>query len=364
MVLADSGEDEIVSCLECSYAANLEKAEILQEGEQQAEPQAPLPTEDVETPDQKTIEALSAFLSVPAGRLIKTLIYTTGEKVVAALVRGDHEVNEAKLKTALKADQVELADPALVEQVTKAPKGFAGPIGLTIPIVADRALQGMRNLVAGGNRKDVHTKNVNLDRDCSVEQYADLRLITPDDTCPRCRGALKFSRGIEVGHVFKLGIKYSQAMGANYLDETGKERPIIMGCYGIGVGRTVAAAIEQNHDENGIVFPIPIAPFEVCVLPLQMNDAGVVEAAEKIYGHLLEQGVEVLLDDRDLRAGAKFKDADLLGTPIRITIGSRSLEKGQVEMKFRKEKESALIPLAETEKRIQESIRALYDSLK
>jgi len=364
MVLADSGEDEIVSCLECAYAANLEKAEVVEGPGAAADAEEPGPVEEVETPDIRTIEELSAFLSAPADRLLKTLIYTTGTETVAALVRGDHELNEAKLKAVLHADQVELADPELVEQVTGAPRGFAGPVGLNVRIIADQELRGMRNLVAGGNRKDIHIRNVNLERDCPVESYEDLRFITPKDACPRCGGGLKFSRGIEVGHIFKLGTKYSKAMGADYLDENGKEQPIIMGCYGIGVGRTVAAAIEQNHDENGIIFPIPIAPFEVTVLPLQMQEEAVVREADKLYAILEDQGFDVLLDDRDLRAGAKFKDADLLGTPVRITIGSRNLEKGKLEMKLRTEKESTLIPAAEAEKRIRETIRALYDSLK
>jgi len=363
MVLADSGEDGIVSCRKCTYAANLEKAEIQAPEPPASENEEPKPIEEVETPDVRTIEDLSNFLSMPADRLLKTLIYRAGEEAVAVLVRGDHDLNEAKLKSVLGVDQVEMAEPALVEQVTGAPTGFAGPVGLRVRILADQGVSGMKNLVAGGNRQDLHIRNVNLDRDCTVEQYADLRVITPEDPCPRCGGSLKFSRGIEVGHIFKLGTKYSKAMGALYADESGEERPIIMGCYGIGVGRTVAAAIEQNHDENGIIFPIPIAPFEVVVLPLQMNEPAVVDAADTLYRHLQEQGLDVLLDDRDLRAGAKFKDADLLGTPLRITVGSRSLEKGLVEIKLRSEKESALVPLNEAPGNIREHVKKLYDSL-
>ena len=362
MVLAESGEDQIVSCRACDYAANLEKAEVLVETAVSDE--EPAPVEEVDTPGTRTIEAVTSFLSVPADRLIKTLIFRTEDEVVTALVRGDHELNEVKLKALLGADQVELADPALVEQVTGAPMGFAGPVGIDLRIVADHAVAGMRNAVTGGNRADVHLRNVNPDRDFTVDRFADLRVVTPADPCPRCGGELRFGRGIEVGHIFKLGTKYSRAMGATYLDENGTEVPIVMGCYGIGVGRTVAAAIEQNHDKDGIVFPIPIAPYEAVILPLQMNEPAVVEAAEVLYRSLLDLGVDTLLDDRDLRAGAKFKDADLLGTPVRVTIGSRSLAKGEVEIKLRSEAEGGTLPVDEAARRIRERVRTLYDLLK
>jgi len=358
MVLAESGEDQIVSCRACDYAANLEKAEVLVETAVSDE--EPAPVEEVDTPGTRTIEAVTSFLSIPADRLIKTLIFRTEDEVVTALVRGDHELNEVKLKALLGADQVELADPALVEQVTGAPMGFAGPVGIDLRIVADHAVAGMRNAVTGGNRADVHLRNVNPDRDFTVDRFADLRVVTPADPCPRCGGGLRFGRGIEVGHIFKLGTKYSRAMGAAYLDENGQEVPIVMGCYGIGVGRTVAAAIEQNHDKDGIVFPIPIAPFEAVILPLQMNEPAVVEAAEVLYRSLLDLGVDTLLDDRDLRAGAKFKDADLLGTPVRVTIGSRSLAKGEVEIKLRSEAEGGTLPVDEAARRIRERVRTLY----
>ncbi len=359
MVLADSGEDRIVSCRACDYAANLEKAEVRVETAVSGE--EPAPVEEVDTPGTRTIEAVTSFLSVPADRLIKTLIFRAGDEVVTALVRGDHELNEVKLKALLGAEQVELADPALVERVTGAPMGFAGPVGIDLRIVADHAVAGMRNAVTGGNRADVHLRNVNPDRDFTVDRFADLRVITPEDPCPRCGGGLRFGRGIEVGHIFKLGTKYSRAMGATYLDENGKEAPIVMGCYGIGVGRTVAAAIEQNHDKDGIVFPVPIAPWEAVVLPLQMNEPAVVEAAEALYRSLQDLGVDTLLDDRDLRAGAKFKDADLLGTPVRVTIGSRSLAKGEVEIKLRSEPEGGTLPVDEAARRIRERVRTLYD---
>jgi len=242
--------------------------------------------------------------------------------------------------------------------------GFAGPTGLKVQVVADHAIQGMKNFVTGGNRQDLHMRNVNMGRDFHVDLFGDLRLITPEDVCPRCGAPIQFGRGIEVGHVFKLGTKYSKAMGAVFLDEDGIEKPIVMGCYGIGVGRTVAAAIEQNHDENGIIFPIPLAPFEVVILPLQMHEPEVVSASEKMYSELLESGLDVLLDDRDLRAGVKFNDADLLGTPIRINVGIRNLNTGQVELKLRTEKESSRVSLPDATVLIKQKVKELYDSIK
>lgn len=365
MVLAGTGEDEIVSCEKCNYAANLEKAEVGRPTKQ--DPifgNEPLKTiEEVETPEIRTVEEVTKFLSISPEQLVKTLIFKSDGDVVAALVRGDHELNATKLRNLLGGEQVELAPPELVEEVTGAPMGFAGPIGLNLRVVADRALEGMKNFVTGGNRKDLHLKNVNMGRDFQVDLFGDIRMVTPQDKCPRCGHDFAFARGIEVGHIFKLGTKYSQAMGAVFLDERGRERPIVMGCYGIGVGRTVAAAIEQNHDENGIIFPIPIAPFEVVILPLQMQQKEAIEAANKIYRELQDSGVDVLLDDRDVRPGVKFKDADLLGVPLRVTIGMRSLQNGQVEIKLRSESESSLIPLEVSPAIINRKVKELYDSI-
>jgi len=366
MVLAHTGEDQIVNCLKCDYAANLEKAEVRQDSHQYEplESDEMKPVEEVETPEIRTVEEVTAFLGISPRQLVKTLIFTSDGYVVAALVRGDHELNEIKLRNLLRAEQVEMADPELVAEVTGAPMGFAGPTGLKVQVVADHAIQGMKNFVTGGNREDLHLRNVNMERDFHVDLFGDLRLITPEDVCPRCGAPIQFGRGIEVGHVFKLGTKYSKAMGAVFLDEDGIEKPIVMGCYGIGVGRTVAAAIEQNHDENGIIFPIPLAPFEVVILPLQMHEPEVVSASEKIYSELLESGLDVLLDDRDLRAGVKFNDADLLGTPIRINVGIRNLNTGQVELKLRTEKESSRVSLPDATVLIKQKVKELYDSIK
>ena len=366
MVLAETGEDQIINCSKCDYAANLEKAEVKWEpsepdtsGDDRMEP-----LEEVETPDIKTVEEVTAFLSISPDQLVKTLIFRSNGDVVAALVRGDHEINEIKLKNFLKTEQVELADSELITEITGAPMGFAGPVGLKLKIVADHAVKDMKNFVTGGNKQDLHLRNVNMERDFRVDLFGDLRTITPGDACPKCGNGISFGRGIEVGHIFKLGTKYSEAMNALFLDHQGAEKPIVMGCYGIGIGRTVAAAIEQNHDDEGIIFPIPIAPFEVVILPLQMHETEVLEAAEKIYGELVESGLDVLIDDRDMRAGIKFKDADLLGTPVRVTLGMRNLKTGQVEMKIRTESESSLIPFQDASRIIKEKVKDLYDSIK
>jgi prolyl-tRNA synthetase len=230
--------------------------------------------------------------------------------------------------------------------------------------VADAAVDALTNAVTGGNAADLHIKNVNPERDFQVDVLGDLRVIQPGDSCPRCGGDIRFGKGIEVGHIFKLGTKYSSALNAVFLDENGAEKTIIMGCYGIGIGRTVAAALEQNHDDKGMILPIPIAPFEVTILPLQMHDASVVETAESIYAELSDQGIDVLLDDRDERAGVKFNDADLLGIPVRVTIGSRGIKNGEVEIKLREAPDGTTAPLSGASDAVRNLVAALYDSLK
>jgi prolyl-tRNA synthetase len=365
MVLSDTGEDQIMNCTECDYAANLERAEVRSpDSRPETDMDDMNPMEEVDTPDIKTVEDVTSFLKITPDELIKTLIFVVDKDVVAVLVRGDHEVNETKLKNFLGAQDVELADEELVAETTGAPMGFAGPVGLKTKLLADNAVKEMQNFVTGGNRRDLHLRNVNLGRDFSVDCFGDLRIITPQDSCPKCSGKIQFGRGIEVGHIFKLGTKYSKALKAVFLDEQGKERPIIMGCYGIGVGRTVAAAIEQNHDEKGIIFPIPISPFEVTILPLQIHETSVAETAEKIYHDLLDQDIDVLLDDRDERAGVKFNDADLLGIPVRVTVGLRGVRNGQIEVKLRADSESIVVPIEHASATIIEKRKDLYDSLK
>ncbi len=363
MVLSDSGEDKIVSCGSCQYASNLEKAEVAPaEGNpERAEKIKPLKV--VETPGMRTIDEVSAFLSVEPERIVKTLIYQTELGPVAALIRGDHELNETKLRNALHVEELAMADPETIFAVTGAPVGFAGAIGLTVRIISDFAIKGMKNMVMGANEEDKHIINVNEGRDFHIDEYADLRMITPSDACPRCGGKLRFGRGIEVGHIFKLGTKYSKALNATFLDKNGREAPMIMGCYGIGIERTVAAAIEQSHDGNGIIFPISISPFEVTILPLETHEAQVSSAADTLYDRLSEMGLTVLLDDRDERPGFKLMDADLLGTPVRVTVSVRTLQKDSIEIKRRSEKDLTLIPVNKAPAAIREVVQSLYDSL-
>lgn len=364
-VLAETGEDAIVSCDGCSYAANVEQAEYAVATPQAAETTAAAP-ELVETPNTKTIEQVSAFLQVPADRIIKSLVYIADDSVHVVLVRGDRVVNEIALKKHLGASTLFLAKEALVKERLHVPNGFVGPIGLAdvagenlAGVHADIELQGITGAVCGGNRSDTHYKNVDLARDARITDFARLRLAVGGDKCPRCEsGHFRPYRGIEVGHVFFLGTVYSEPMGCTFLDEKGKQQAMVMGCYGIGITRIAAAAIEQNHDDGGIIWPMSIAPYEVEVLPLQMKDEGVTAAGERIYSELLARGVEVLLDDRKERPGGKFKDGDLTGIPVRVAIGKRSLKDGQVELKRRKGGDATLVPVAEIVDRVVEIVEA------
>ena len=358
MVLADSGEDSIFSCDSCSYAANKEKAGI---GEEITDTR-PVPQQALtraETPGKRTIEEVSSFLKVTPKNLLKTLLYTADGMNVAVLIRGDHELNEVKLKNLLKADFATLATDEEVERITSAPKGFAGPIRLKVKIIADHAVKGMSNCVTGGNAQDLHLLNVNRGRDFAVDQFADLRVAQAGDRCPRCHGTLTVQRGIEVGHIFKLGIKYSKSLHATYLDPHGKEQYIVMGCYGIGVGRTVAAAIEQNHDKDGIIFPLPLAPFQVIVIPVNVKDTNIRDTAFTLYQSLAKEGIEVLIDDRDERPGIKFKDADLIGIPIRITVGAKARENSQVDIKVRKTGQMELVQTGQVIEKVKGIMGAL-----
>ncbi|KAA0895185.1 proline--tRNA ligase [Oryzomonas rubra] len=360
MVLADSGEDGIASCDSCRYAANVEKAEA------RPLPSVPagelLPLEKIATPDMKTIADVAAFLKLTADKTVKTLVYASGSgDFVMALLRGDHELNEIKLKNSLGWDEIEMATEEDILRITGSPIGFLGPLGLKekVTVIADLVVEGMANVAMGANEKDMHFINANPGRDFSVERFADIRMVVAGDACPRCQeGKLEMWRGIEVGHVFKLGTKYSTALNATYLDADGKEQVIFMGCYGIGIGRTVAAAIEQNHDENGIIFPLPLAPFHCSVVALNAKDGGVMAAAGEIYAKLVQLGVETLFDDRDERPGVKFKDNDLIGIPLRIVVGSKGLAEGKVEVKIRKTGEVLLLPVEEGIARIKQLVDA------
>lgn len=337
MVLAETGEDIIISCDSCDYGANLERAEVgfvprAVEGKSGL-------YEKVATPGQRKVEEVTRFLDVTADRLIKTIIYRTDRGTIGVLVRGDREINETKFKNLLGLDELELADEYTIEEVTGGPLGFSGPIGLKIPLYADRDIEFMEDFVIGGNERDVHIIHANRG-DFAIEGYYDLKVAWEGDLCPRCSGRLVSSKGIEVGHIFKLGTKYSKAMNAIFLDKEGKEQLMIMGCYGIGVGRTVASAIEQNHDENGMIFPMAIAPFEVEVLPVNTSHQESMDVAMAIYRDLQARGIDVIIDDRNERPGIKFKDCDLIGIPVRVTVGERNLKEGMVEFKLRGEKES------------------------
>jgi prolyl-tRNA synthetase len=359
MVLADTGEDLIVSCTACGYGANTEKAEIRKPAGREAPAEKAEALQKVETPGMRTVEEVAGFLKVSPRRLIKTLIFNGSEGPFAALVRGDHEINEVKLRNALGYDHIELADEAAIEELTRAPRGFAGPIGLKVTMIADYGLMGGDNFVTGGNEQDLHLLNVNPGRDFTVTRYADIRMAQSGDACPRCESALQISRGIEVGHIFKLGSKYSKTMAATYLDQQGREQYFIMGCYGIGVGRTVAAAIEQSHDENGIVFPPAIAPFSVVVVPVNTRDGEQLAIAEKIYAGLLDRGIEVLLDDRDERPGIKFKDTDLIGIPLRVTVGTKAVKEQRVDIKLRRGGEVELAAIEDAVNSVENRLKTI-----
>jgi prolyl-tRNA synthetase len=334
MVLADTGEATVAYSDQGSYAANLERAEVLSPTDMDAA--SLMPFTPVSTPQRRTVEEVTAFLQITPRQLVKTLLYRAGDETAAVLIRGDHEVNEVKLARLLKVTDVVLADPETVQHVTGAPPGFAGPVGLRhIRILADHAIKGMKNIVIGANKSDTHYQNANLDRDFAVEQFADLRNAQAGDSSPRGPGVLTLAKGIEVGQVFLLGTKYSHKMNAAVLDDQGKERLAIMGCYGIGVGRTAAAAIEQHHDEKGIIWPFPIAPFHVHLLTVSQSQK-TTEAAARLYTDLMDAGFEVLWDDRADRAGVKFNDADLIGAPFQIVIGDKGLADGIVEVKIRR----------------------------
>lgn len=347
MVLADTGEDTIAFCHDCDYAANVERAEVVWKGAPCAD--ACPEHEKVATPGAHSVEEVAAMLRVPAAAIVKTMLFNVDGKTVAVLVRGDREVNDIKLKNLLKAQDVELAGAATVEALTHAPVGFAGPVGLDVPIYADLELQGATDYVTGANAADAHFNHVDLRRDAVITAWADLRAITAEDVCPRCGGRIELTKGIEVGHIFMLGLKYSEAMHAAFLDENGKEQLMIMGCYGIGVSRVAASAIEQNHDENGIVFPPPVAPFECILLNLDPRNADVTAKAEEIYAMLQGLGVDVLLDDREERPGVKFKDADLLGAPMQLVVGGKGLARGIVECKDRRSGEKGELSVEDIE---------------
>lgn len=347
MVPASNGEDFVVHCPACSYAANQERAETGRSEKlpsKQNDAAAPVL---VETPNAGSIEQVSRMLKSEATSFIKTLIYKADGKPIAVLLRGDHQANEGKIRRATKATTVELADEATILRVTNAPVGFAGPVGLQCPYFADHDVALIKSAIVGANTKDAHLTGVIPGTHFDLPETFDLRNAEADDSCPKCGKPLKIVHGIEVGHVFKLGTKYSVSMDAKFVDAQEQSHPIIMGCYGIGVTRVVASIVETCHDENGIVWPISVAPYTVELIPLNVTDAEVMRITNGIYDELTAAGIDVLMDDRDQRPGFKFKDADLIGIPLRVVIGGKSLKDGVAEVKLRTEADPALIPLSD-----------------
>jgi prolyl-tRNA synthetase len=350
MVLADNGEDMLLSCT-CGYAVNLEKATA--KTGQEGKGDALDAFEEISTPGASTIDQVSEFMNIPTDGIVKTLLYRTGDKNVAVIIPGDREVNDIKLVRVFDDPEIRFLEPFEIEEVTGGPVGFSGPVGLPedVEIVADRIIERFDGMVVGANKVDAHYRGVVAGRDFEIDRFDDLVYAREGDLCPKCGKGLRSKRGIEVGHIFKLGTKYSEAMNATFLDDKGESHPFIMGCYGFGVSRMVAAAIEQNFDKDGIVWPMSISPFHVLLLPLNVGDESVMGAALELEEKLSEAGLEVLTDDRDLSPGVKFKDADLIGVPLRVTIGKK-LKEGMVELFRRKTGQVEDIPVGEAAGRV------------
>jgi len=365
MVLADTGESRVLSCPEekCGYAATSETAEgIIDPVDDAGDP--PQPIEEVSTPNAHTVKEVCSFLNAQPSHLIKTLIYRTENGPVAALIRGDREICEPKLRSFLEAPTAVMADAKEIEALTGAEVGFSGPVGLKgAKIIADRSIAGMTHAITGANKTDAHLKHVNVERDLDIREFHDLAVAEPGDRCPQCNAVLTAYRGIEVGQIFQLGTKYSEAMKATFMDAEGGEKPFVMGCYGIGIPRTAAAAIEQRHDENGIQWPLSIAPFHVLITSLSDTDSSVVDAARNLYETLSADGIETLWDDRSERPGVKFKDADLIGIPYRVTVGARGLKEGIVEFKDRFSGEMKKLKVEDASNEIELIIQEELDRL-
>ncbi|MDU4885528.1 MAG: proline--tRNA ligase [Veillonella dispar] len=362
MAIAEAGEADIVYCTKCDYAANIE---IGKPGIMKQEEEALQELSVVDTPNASTIEAVAEMLNLPLHKTIKAVVFSIDGKVVLAIVRGDHEVNEVAVQHAvLGSVEPEMATPEELEKVGLT-AGFISPVGLKqteeFAIVVDESVMESYNVCGGANKKDAHYVNINPKRDFNVDDIiiAPIRLITDDDVCPTCGGALEHAKGIEVGQVFKLGTKYSEALQATFLDQNGRPNPMIMGCYGIGVSRTLAAAIEQYHDENGIIWPRSIAPFEAVIVPINAKDEALMSTSQTIYSALQNAGVDVLLDDRKDRAGVKFKDADLIGYPLRITVSKNTLENNEVEIQIRKSGEAITCAIDSVATKVTELLQDL-----
>jgi prolyl-tRNA synthetase len=358
MVLTDTGEDEVIYCSSCGYAANAEKAQF---GETKSTAETSLPLEEIATPGAETIEEVARFVGVPTSQTLKAVFYFADGEFIFVIIRGDLEVNETKLRNTLKCPELRLATEKEVNEAGLV-AGFASPVGIQgLKIVADDSITSGSNFIVGANKPGYHFKNANYPRDFQVDVVADVALARHGDICPRCQGKLSLARGIELGHVFKLGTFISEKFGASFLDNDGKSRPIVMGSYGIGLGRLLAAIVEQSHDDKGIVWPLSVAPYQVYLCPLSLDKSAVLPAAEEIYQELQKGGIEVLFDDRDDSPGVKFNDADLLGIPLRLTVSPRTLQSQSVEAKWRTEKEAQLLPLenlaAQVKRLLEEAAR-------
>jgi len=354
-VITESGEDEVIYCPDCKYAANLDKAQSIKGKVKGGEP---LPVEEVETPGMTSIEQVSGFLKVPQGQTLKAVFYITDGRLIFVVIRGDIEVNEVKLKNVLHCLELRLATEAEIVAAGIV-TGSASPIGITgIKIIADDSITSGANFVAGANKPDTHLRNVNYPRDFKADLVTDIALARAGEGCPRCRGKLSSAHGIEVGHIFKLGTFISEKLGASFIDPKGISHPIVMGSYGIGLGRLLAAVIEYSHDDKGIIWPSSIAPYHIYLCPLYLENPGVAAKAEELYTDLEARDLEILFDDREESPGVKFNDADLLGIPIRATISPRTLEANSVEIKKRTEKESQLVPLDKAAIRLKELLSA------
>ncbi|HUP44513.1 MAG TPA: proline--tRNA ligase [Thermoanaerobaculia bacterium] len=363
MVLAQSGEDAVVSCPKCRYGANIEKA-TSKFFDDEPEPAPMVEMDPLHTPGTQSIDDVGRFLKKPTSELVKTLVFETEKGPVMVLVRGDREGSEVKIRNYLGVNTLEMLPDTRFEASTGGPVGYCGPVGTKCSrVLADISLKGKRNWIVGGNKADTHIGGVNPGRDFPEPEYGDFTTVLAGDPCPRCGEKLEIYRGIEVGHVFKLGTKYSESMHCVFLDEKGERQPMIMGCYGLGIGRTVAAAVEQSHDDDGIIWPMPIAPFEVVVTAVGREE-NVLRMATEVYEALAAQGIDVLFDDRDERPGVKFKDADLIGFPLRIAVGAKSLANGQIEWSFRRDRAKQLgEPQAVIQRVIEEVKRARTSSL-
>jgi prolyl-tRNA synthetase len=363
MVPSPAGEDVLFVCASCQYAANREKAEIGTVPEKKTGTAELKTLTEVETPGQHTVQQVCSFLNVTAQDVVKTIIFLGDGRPLGALIRGDHEVNPLKLARTAGVKELNMADTQTIEKITGGPMGFSGPVGLDIPLIADLRVKDMYNFVTGANKDNMHLINVNLERDFEVHKFADIRFPTDGDRCPRCEGRLKMSNGIEVGHVFKLGTKYSAAMGCTFLDENGKRKPAVMGCYGIGINRIIAAAIETSSDECGIIWPLSIAPHQVIIISINPNQPAVMTASREVYQELRTNGVEVLWDDRDVTAGVKFMDADLIGIPVRITVGPKSVSKNSVDLKLRNELQDKSVHLSQILEAVRQALQR-YEPLR